>query len=42
MIRAVCELCSNDDPTVISPLNINKVLDITQDIKDSLIKFVNC
>ena len=40
MIRAICELCGNEE--LITPLNLNKVLDITQDIKDSLPKFVNC
>lgn len=43
MIRAVSELCGSEDQSnVLSQLNTNKVLDITQDIKDSLIKFVNC
>lgn len=40
MIRSICELCHSEDAS--SALNINKVLDITQDIKDSLIHFVNC
>jgi hypothetical protein len=42
MIRSISELCNYEDPSIISPFNTNKVLDITQDIKDSLKKFVNC
>lgn len=43
MIRSICELCGSEDQlSFISPLNLNKVLDITQEIKDSLPKFVNC
>lgn len=42
MIRSICEICRNEDPAVISQFNTNKVLDITQDIKDGLKTFVNC
>ena len=35
MIRSICTLSKCED------VSLNKVLDITQDIKDSLIQFVN-
>lgn len=42
MIRSICELCGNDDATPSSLLNFNKILEINQEVKDSLIKFVCC
>lgn len=38
MIRSICEICSPDHKT----LNLSRVLDITQEIKDSLLKIVYC
>jgi hypothetical protein len=38
MIRSICELCTPDHKV----LNLSRVLDITQEIKDSLIKIVYC
>lgn len=38
MIRAICECCRHEQRV----LNLSRVLDITQEIKDSLIKIVYC
>lgn len=38
MIRAMCELCRHEQRI----MNLSRVLDITQEIKDSLIKIVYC
>lgn len=38
MIRAICECCRHEQRI----LNLSRVLDITQEIKDSLIKIVYC
>lgn len=38
MIRAICECCRHEQRV----MNLSRVLDITQDIKDSLIKIVYC
>jgi hypothetical protein len=37
-IRGICELCKHDQKL----MNLSRVLDITQEIKDSLIKIVYC
>jgi hypothetical protein len=36
MIRSICELCRHEQKI----MNLSRVLDITQEIKDSLIKIV--
>ncbi len=38
MIRGICELCRHDQRI----MNYSRVLDITQEIKDSLLPIVNC
>lgn len=38
MIRSICELCRHDQKI----MNLSRVLDITQEIKESLIKIVYC
>ena len=38
MIRSICEICTPDHKV----LNLHRVLDITQEIKDSLLKIVYC
>ena len=38
MIRGICESCRHEQRI----MNLSRVLDITQDIKDSLIKIVYC
>lgn len=38
MIRGICELCRHDQKV----MNLSRVLDITQDVRDSLIKIVYC
>jgi sulfur transfer complex TusBCD TusB component (DsrH family) len=38
MIRAICELCRHEQKI----MNLSRVLDITQEIKESLIKIVYC
>jgi len=38
MIRGICELCNADQRV----MNLSRVLDITQEIRDSFMKIVNC
>ena len=38
VIRTICELCRNENRV----MNLSRVLDITQEIRDSLIPIVNC
>ena len=38
MIRAICELCRHDQRI----MNLSRVLDITQEVKESLMPIVDC
>ena len=38
MIRGICELCRHDQRI----MNLSRVLDITQEVKESLIPIVDC
>src|ERR1035437_7703291 len=38
MIRGICELCRHDQRI----MNLSRVLDITQEVKESLMPIVNC
>lgn len=38
IIRSICELCRHEQRVI----NLSRVLDITQEIKDSLIEIVYC
>lgn len=40
MIRSVCELSSGEEQA--NPQYLNKILELNQEIKDSLMRFVNC
>lgn len=38
MVRGICELCRHDQRI----MNLSRVLDITQEVKESLMPIVNC
>ena len=42
MIRSICEIYAGDGTGQVCLQNLNRVLDIANEIKESMTKFVNC